>query len=68
MNVADVLMPRLTLDQRVLDEVPRDGAVRESRVAYELRSWASTQEVREILRGLQQLGVLVARGGWWRRA
>lgn len=63
------LAPRLTaLDERVLAEVPADRSVRLSAVHEAMgRRLATEQEVREILRGLEALGLVSSRWGWWRR-
>lgn len=59
------LQPRLTsLDERVLRQV-RDRPRRVTQIAFAMDRPAD--EVRLILRGLEHLGRVEQRNGWWRR-
>jgi hypothetical protein len=66
--MSDALLPRLTtLDEQVLALVPTEGAVREGHVITAMMG-RSGCEVREVLNGLEAVGLVVCgRGGWWRR-
>lgn len=72
----DTLTPELRpLDVRVLDAIPSEGASqRAEAVALAVCGKADAPatpeqfcEVREILRGLERIGMASQRGGWWRR-
>lgn len=67
-------MTELTpLDERVLAALPESGAgVRATSLLWPvwLRSPGlnGVYEIREVLRGLEAIGLAVNRGGWWSRA
>lgn len=64
---AGALSPRLTrLDERILSMVPgRKPGARSRWIAARLSE--DPAEVRRVLRGLEHLGRVECRNGWWRR-
>lgn len=66
MSTATPLAPPLTpLDRRVLAMIDRPTGVRCEDVARRTRQ--PVGDVRQILRGLEHLGLACGAGGWWRR-
>jgi hypothetical protein len=73
----EVLTPRLTaLDERVLAQLPQDGARRARDIARDVyrrgslrcaTTQAEMDELVGILRGLEHIGLVAQAGGWWRR-
>lgn len=66
-----VLTPQLTpLDRRILGELDDRTGQRPRRIASRAstpKTPVSPSQVREILRGLEQIGVAHTKGGWWRK-
>ncbi len=68
--MSTALLPRLTtLDRRVLESLPAadEPGKRLADVLAQARGFERGEWL-EILRGLEHIGLVTCRGGWWRRA